>query len=481
MQTATTKSKMTNYRWAVCSMLFFATTINYLDRQVLSLTWKDFLVPEFHWTNSDYGTVTAFFSIVYAITMLFAGKLVDILGTKKGFMWAIGIWSVGACLHSLCGIATAGFIEGKWMLSFSGAKEIIAVISNVAKVASVSVWLFVIARTVLAIGEAGNFPAAVKATAEYFPKRIRGFATSIFNAGTAIGALISPLSIPFIAEAYGWETTFIITGVLGFVWMFFWNNFYKKPHLNAKVNQAELDYINQDDINSDENIVAGEEKKLSLIKAFSYRQTWAICIGKFLTDGVWFFFLFWAPAYISSVFHLKSTQSAPQLFVVYLLTLLSIFGAWLPTWFITKKKMDPYAGRLKAMFIFAFIPLLTFFAQPLGAYSIWLPVIIIGVACAAHQSWSANMYSIAGDLFPKSAVATIIGIGGMAGGLSSFIINKGSGVLFDYAQRTNMQFMGFSGIEAGYFIIFIFCAFAYLLAWIIMKLLVPEYKAVSIN
>ncbi|MBI1783134.1 MAG: MFS transporter [Sphingobacteriales bacterium] len=470
---------MSNYRWTICTLLFFATTINYLDRQVLSLTWKDFLVPEFHWTNSDYGTVTAFFSIVYAITMLFAGKLIDYFDTKKGFLWAIGIWSVGACLHALCGIATAGFIRAEWLLSFAKAKTIIAAVSNTAQVASVSVWLFVMARTVLAIGEAGNFPAAVKATAEYFPKRIRAFATSIFNAGTAVGALMATLSIPFIASAYGWEITFVIIGALGFIWMFFWNNFYKKPHLNSKVNQQELAYIQQDETSDNKETVVAEIKKLSLLKAFSYKQTWAICIAKFLTDGVWFFFLFWAPAYISSVFHLKSTQSAPQLLVVYLLTLLSIFGGWLPTWFITKKKMNPYDGRMKAMFIFAFIPLLTFFAQPLATYSIWLPVIIIGIACAGHQSWSANVYTIAGDLFPKSAVATIIGIGGMAGGLSSFIINKGSGVLFDYAQKTNMKFMGFTGIEAGYFIVFIFCAFAYLIAWFIMKTLLPEYKPVE--
>ncbi|MFT3845971.1 MAG: MFS transporter [Lacibacter sp.] len=215
------KGKMTNYRWVITAMLFFATTINYLDRQVLSLTWKDFIVPEFHWNNSDYGTITGWFSIVYAISMLFAGKIVDWLDTKKGFLWSIGIWSVGAVLHAFCGIATSGMLTGSWAVGFEGAKEAIGTVDDIAKVVSVSVYLFIFARIVLAIGEAGNFPAAIKSTAEYFPKKDRAFSTSIFNAGATVGALLAPISIPFIAKAFGWEMAFIIIGASGFLWMFF--------------------------------------------------------------------------------------------------------------------------------------------------------------------------------------------------------------------------------------------------------------------
>jgi MFS transporter, ACS family, hexuronate transporter len=471
--------KMSKYRWTICSLLFFATTINYLDRQVLSLTWKDFLVPEFHWTNNDYGTITSIFSLAYAFSMLLAGKFVDWMDTKKGFLWAIGIWSVGACLHAFCGIIASGIITDNWMVGFAGAKQALSIVSNMAKVTSVSVTLFVFARIVLALGEAGNFPAAIKATAEYFPKKARGFATSIFNAGATVGALAAPLSIPFIAKAYGWEMAFIIIGALGFVWMGFWLFLYKKPNLNPKVNKEELAYIHQDDINENTN-QNNHQKKISLRQAFSYKQTWAFAVGKFMTDGVWWFFLFWTPAYLSSVFNLNSTQSAPQIFVLYLITLLSIIGGWLPTYFVEEKGMNPYAGRMRAMLIFAFFPLLTLLAQPLGYISVWIPVIIIGIAGAAHQSWSANIFSTVGDMFPKSAIATITGIGGMAGGLGSFLINKGSGKLFDFATNTNMKFMGFEGIKAGYFIIFSICAVAYLIGWIIMKALVPKMKMVEI-
>jgi MFS transporter, ACS family, hexuronate transporter len=472
------KNKMTNYRWTICSLLFFATTINYLDRQVLSLTWKDFIVPEFHWNNNDYGTITAVFSLAYAFSMLLAGKFVDWMDTKKGFLWAIGIWSIGACLHAFCGIATSGIVAGKWLVGFSGAKEALATVSDVSKITSVSVILFVFARIVLALGEAGNFPAAIKATAEYFPKKARGFATSIFNAGATIGALAAPITIPFIAKAYGWEMSFLIIGALGFVWMGFWIFIYKKPDANHKVNEQELAYIRQDDVA--DNVMQGSiQKRITFAQAFRYKQTWAFAFGKFMTDGVWWFFLFWTPAYLSSVYELNSVQSAPQIFVLYAITLLSIIGGWLPTYFVEKKGMNPYAGRMKAMLIFAFFPLLTLLAQPLGHYSVWIPVIIIGIAGAAHQSWSANIFSTVSDMFPKSAIATITGIGGMAGGIGSFLINKGSGKLFDFATNTNMKFMGFEGIKAGYFIIFSICAVAYLIGWVVMKRLVPKYAPIT--
>ena len=474
--------KMSKYRWTICSMLFFATTINYLDRQVLSLTWKDYLVPEFHWTDSDYGTITALFSIFYAASMLLAGRFVDWMDTKKGFLWAIGIWSVGACLHAYCGVATSGLLTGNWLVSFSGAKESLSTVSNVGMILSTSVTLFIFARFVLALGEAGNFPAAIKATAEYFPKKDRALATSIFNAGATVGALAAPISIPFIAKAYGWEMAFIIIGALGFIWMGFWIFIYQKPELHPNVNQAELDYIQQDvaleTSADDDQSTKGQVIKLSFADCFKYKQTWAFAFGKFMTDGVWWFFLFWFPAYLKDIYKMSSTESALPLFVLYMITLLSIIGGWLPTYFVEKKGLNPYEGRMKAMLIFAFFPLLALLAQPLGHISYWFPVIIIGIAGAAHQSWSANIFSTVGDMFPKQAIATVIGIGGMAGGMGSFIINKGSGVLFTHADDTKMVFMGFEGKEAGYFIVFSICAVCYLIGWFVMKSLVPKYKLI---
>lgn len=478
-------NKMTNYRWIICSMLFFATTVNYLDRQVLSLTWKDFIAPEFHWTDAHYGYITAVFSIVYAIANLFAGRFVDWLGSKKGYLWAIAVWSLGACLHALCGWATehtVGLGDVANMIQASG--------DVAATIAITSVYYFIAARIVLGAGEAGNFPAAIKVTAEYFPKKDRAFATSIFNAGSTVGALIAPLCIPTLAKFFknigvgnGWEMAFIIIGALGFIWMGLWLFVYKKPEENKSVNAAELAYIHQDDNEEVETEANNdkEEKKLSILQCLSYRQAWAVIMGKFLTDGVWWFFLFWTPAYISDVYGFSSDTATAQLliFVLYAITMFSIYGGKLPTIIINKTGKDPYAARMKAMFIFALFPLLALFAQPLGEISYWFPIVIIGIAGAAHQSWSANIYTVGSDMFPKSAVATIIGIGGMAGGIGSFLINMGSGLLFDYAGRTNMAFFGFEGKEAGYFIVFCICAVAYMLAWCIMKALVPKYKVIK--
>lgn len=502
-----TSIKPTSFRWTICSLLFVATTINYLDRQVLSLTWKDYLVPEFHWNNNDYGNITALFSIFYAVSMLFAGRFIDRMGTKKGFLYAIAIWSIGACLHAFCGIATAGLITDNWLIGFAGAKEILEKVSDTSLIISTSVSLFIFARLILAIGEAGNFPGAIKATAEYFPKKDRALATSIFNAGATVGALAAPLTIPFIAKSMGWEMAFIIIGALGFIWMGFWMYLYYEPNKHPKVNQLELNYIQQDV--EEDSTETTEVRKLSFSECFKYKQTWAFIFGKFMTDGVWWFYLFWTPAYLSSVYGMDSTQSALPLFLLYIITLLSIIGGWLPKYFVDKKNMNPYSGRMRSMLIFAFFPLLALLAQPLGATSFWIPVIIIGIAGAAHQAWSANIFSTVGDMFPKSAIATIVGIGGMAGGIGSFIINKTSGVLFDYSHINwttidgtpllekypqylnerlpddlliNLEKSGaviVDGINKGYMIIFTVCGVAYLTAWIVMKLLVPKYKVIK--
>ena len=284
---------MTNYRWTICAMLFFATTVNYLDRQVLSLTWDEFIKPEFHWDESHYGTITSVFSIVYAICMLFAGRFVDWMGTKKGFLWAIGVWSAGACLHAVCGIVTEAQVGLHSAAELAGATGDVVV-----TIATVSMYCFLAARCILALGEAGNFPAAIKVTAEYFPKKDRAYATSIFNAGASIGALIAPLTIPILAKMFGWEMAFIVIGGLGFIWMGFWVFMYDAPSKSKHVNQAELDYIEQDNREAGSAPMTDEkdEKRMKFWQCFSYKQTWAFVFGKFMTDGVWWFFLFWTPS-----------------------------------------------------------------------------------------------------------------------------------------------------------------------------------------
>lgn len=486
----TQKKLMTNWRWWMVVLMFLATTINYMDRQVLSLTWKDFIAPEFHWTDDDYGTITALFSIIYAVCMLFAGKFVDWIGTKKGYLWAIGIWSVGACLHAVCGWMTCkieGFADVTAMQTIeTGSAAALAI-------ASTSVWLFVAARAVLAIGESGNFPAAIKTTAEYFPKKDRAFATSIFNAGASIGALIAPATIPLLAQFFrergiggGWEMAFVIIGALGFIWMGFWVFMYDKPENSRYVNAAELAYIHQDDESEvcHKEKESSKEESVSLWKCFKYRQTWAFITGKFLTDGVWWFFLFWAPAYFSDQFGYYSYTKEGILLITVLyaiVTVISIYGGYLPKLFVDKKGMNPYSGRMLAMLIFAFFPLAALFAQPLGAHSAWWPAVLIGLAGAGHQAWSANLFSTIGDMFPKKAVATITGIGGMAGGIGAFIVQKTAGILFTKTGEMGaaFTFLGFEGKQGGYFIMFCCCGVAYILAWTIMKLLVPKYKPVE--
>lgn len=474
---------MTNWRWWLCSLLFVATTVNYLDRQVLSLTYEEFIKPEFHWTDDHYGTITSLFSIFYAIACLFAGKFVDWMGTKKGYMIAIGVWSAGACMHAACGWATA-HIEG---LGSVDAMRAVEAGSNAAlAVATTSVYLFLLCRGILALGEAGNFPAAIKVTAEYFPKKDRAFATALFNAGASVGALAAPLCIPPLAKHLGWEMAFIIIGALGFIWMFFWQFMYDKPENSKHVNEAELQYIHQDDSGEVSPKAASEveEKAIPMYKCFGYRQTWAFIVGKFFTDGVWWFFLFWAPSYFQNQFGYKASSGMGQalIFTLYaIVTILSIFGGYLPKYFVEKKGMQPYSGRMLAMLLFAFFPMVALFAQPLGSFSAWWPAVLIGLAGAGHQAWSANLFSTVGDMFPKSTIATITGIGAMAGGIGSMIIQKSAGRLFTYAETAGeaFQFLGFSGKPAGYFIMFCFCGVAYLIAWGLMKALVPKYSPIK--
>lgn len=468
---------MTHYRWTICMMMFLALTINYLDRQVLSLTWDEFIKPEFHWNEMHYGVVTATFSIVYALGMLFAGRIIDWLGTKKGYLWSIGIWSAGACLHAFCGILTESVVGVEDKAHLIAATGDLAVL-----VSTVSMYFFLAARCVLAIGESGYFPVAVKVTAEYFPKRDRAFATSVFNAGASIGALVAPLSIPLLAKYWGWEFAFVAIGVLGFVWMGFWVFMYAPPAQNRFVNQAELDYIEQDKLLEADLLKEQEKvKNMPILQCFRYRQTWAFLLGKFCTDGVWWFFLFWTPSYLNTQFGIKTSEGLGMalIFTLYFITMLSLVGGKLPTIFINRNKENPYAARMRAMFIFAFVPLVVLFAQPLGTISPWFPIILIGLGCAAHQSWSANIYTTVSDMFPKNAIATVTGIGGMAGGVSSMLMQSCAGSLFVYTDEVQLEFMGFVGKPAGYFIIFCICSVSYLIGWSIMKILVPKYKIIQ--
>ena len=504
-------TKMSNFRWVICGLLFLATTINYMDRQVLSLTWKDFIAPEFHWSDADYGLITGMFSLFYAIANLFAGKFIDWMGTKKGYLIAIFVWSLGAVLHAYSGVISCGILTGNWLVGFETSKELlndyvssgvapswlewlisVGIVEGVATamlaVSTISVFIFLAFRMVLAVGEAGNFPAAIKATAEYFPKKDRAFSTSIFNSGASVGALAAPATIPLLARAWGWEMAFIIIGVLGFVWMGLWTWLYEKPRQNKRVNQAELNYIEQDNDLAEvqDREAVKEEKTIPFFDCFKYKQTWSFLVGKFMTDGVWWFFLFWAPAYFSDQYGYTSdsTMGILLIFTLYaIVTILSIGGGYLPTYFVDKKGMNPYLGRMRAMLIFACFPVLGLFAQPLGAYSAWWPAILIGLLGAGHQAWSANLFSTIGDMFPKSTIGTIVGLGTMAGGIGSMSINLGSGRFFDWAaeQGANFTFFGFEGKPAAYMVVFCICAVAYLIGWCIMKALVPKYKPIVVE
>ena len=445
--TPVSTTKMSNFRWVICALLFLATTINYMDRQVLSLTWKDFIAPEFHWTDADYGTITGLFSLFYAIANLFAGKFIDWMGTKKGYLIAIFVWSLGAVLHAGCGWV-AMKIEG--YPSIEALRLVQAGSDAAVAIATVSVWLFLSCRLILAVGEAGNFPAAIKVTAEYFPKKDRAFSTSIFNSGASVGALAAPATIPLLARAWGWEMAFIVIGALGFLWMGLWAWLYDKPARSKHVNQAELNYIEQDkdiaEVQDRTNVK--EEKTIPFWQCFKFKQTWSFIVGKFMTDGVWWFFLFWAPAYFSDLYGYTSDSTMGILLILTLyliVTILSIGGGYLPTYFVEKKGMNPYLGRMRAMLIFACFPLLGLLAQPLGGVSVWWPAILIGFLGAGHQAWSANLFSTIGDMFPKSTIGTITGIGSMAGGIGSFLINMGSGVLFTFAAGSFVL----NGTDAG--------------------------------
>ncbi|MBC7828961.1 MAG: MFS transporter [Chitinophagaceae bacterium] len=428
------------YRWTICGLVFFATTINYLDRQVISLVVEDYLVPEFKWTETDYANITVAFQLAYAFGMIGAGRLIDKLGTKIGYALSLILWSVAAMGHALIRSTTGFFV----------------------------------ARAALGITESGNFPAAIKATAEWFPKRERALATGIFNSGTNIGAIIAPLSVPFIAEAWGWRATFFITGAIGLLWLIFWFWLYEIPKKQKRLKKEEFDYIHSD---ADEPVVAsnpdGTEKRAPWSRLLAFNQTWAFVIGKFLTDGIWWFYLFWLPKFLKAEYGLEKKEIVIPVALVYTIAAFgSILGGWLPMYFI-KKGWPVFKARKTAMLIYAFCALPVITAQLFGDYSMWLAVSIIGFAAAAHQGWSANIFTTVSDMFPKYSVASVTGIGGMAGGLGGIMVSKSAGSLFDH-------YKALGHIQTGYLIVFVFCGLSYLLAWMIMHFLVPRLKPVNL-
>ena len=429
---------MSKYRWTICSLIFFATTINYLDRAVISLL-KPYLAAAFNWNKvqeaANYSNIEIAFKVAYAFGMLFAGRLVDKLGTKIGYAIATGLWSIAAVLHAL---ATGTF-------GFS------------------------IARVFLGVTEAGNFPAAIKATAEWFPKKERALATGIFNSGSNIGAIIAPLTVPLIAEKFGWQWAFILTGAIGFIWLIFWFIYYEVPSKQKRLSQEEFDYIHSD---KEEQMLDG--KKVSWLKLLQFKQTWAFAIGKFLTDPIWWFYLFWLPDFLLKQYGLKGTAVALPTAMVYVISSIgSIGGGYLPMKLINKG-WPVFKARKTSMLIYAFCVLPIVFAQVLGDVNMWLAVLVIGLAAAAHQAWSANIFTTVSDMFPKSATASVTGIGGMFGGLGGILLS------LLVQKRMFVYYESINQIQTGYYIMFFLCAVAYLLGWTIMHFLVPKMKKIEI-
>ncbi|MEO9003920.1 MAG: MFS transporter [Ginsengibacter sp.] len=437
--------KVGKYRWTICSLLFFATTINYLDRAVISLLKPDLEIL-FNWSETDYANIVVAFQLSYAVGMLLAGRFIDKVGTKIGYAVSLILWSIAAIGHA--------FVR--------------------------STFGFLVARSALGISEAGNFPAAIKTTAEWFPKKERAFATGIFNSGSNIGAILAPLTVPFIAAKWGWQWAFILTGSLGFFWLIFWFIFYEIPSKNKRLSKKEYDYIHNDPdeiettVHTPLDLTANitPQKRVSWFKLLKYNQTWAFILGKFLTDPVWWFYLFWLPAFLKAQYGIEGTKLALPVALVYTMSSIgSVFGGWLPMYFI-KKNWPVFRARKISMLIYAIAVIPVVFAQLLGSVNVWLAVMDIGLAAAAHSAWSANIFTTVSDMFPKKTVASVTGMGGMSGALGGILIAALAGKLFDH-------YKALGNIETGYYIMFFICGSAYLLAWILMHFLAPRMKRIN--
>ncbi len=421
---------MGSYRWIICGLLFFATSINYLDRQVLGIL-KPLLKSDLHISESDYGYIVTAFQVAYAAGMVAAGRIIDGIGTKISYALFLFLWSTASILHAAVGSATG----------------------------------FGIARAFLGASEAGNFPAAVKTVAEWFPRKDRALATGIFNSGTNIGAIIAPVVVPWIAELWGWKMAFVSTGAVGFIWLVFWFMLYDSPGRSRRLSARELEYIRADGD-------AEAEAPLSWIRLFGHRQTWAFFMGKFLTDPIWWFFLFWIPGWLADVRGLDIKNFGLPLVAIYTSTTVgSVCGGWMSS-FMISRGISVHKSRQYTMLLFAFLVTPVVFVQTEGL-GLAAAVALISLAASSHQAWSANLYTTVSDMFPKKAVASVIGIGGMAGALGGMLIAILAGNVLQYYDQRGI-------IKTGYLILFAISGGAYLLAWVIFNVLAPGMKKVEI-
>jgi ACS family hexuronate transporter-like MFS transporter len=440
----------TNYRWIICSLLFFSTTCNYLDRQVISYLKEFFCTPAaqggFGWTNSDFAHLTSAFTAFYAGMTILVGRVIDKIGTKLGLSISLVVWSFFGMLNAFAGRTVA---------------------------------MHMAVRSAFGIGEAGNFPASIKIVAEWFPKRERAFATGIFNSGSNLGAMISALFVPWclihFGDQEGWKMAYILTGVVGLVWLIFWFWLYDIPARQKRLSKAEYDYIHSDEVVAVSDTVS-DKGKVSWGRLFGYRQTWSFFFGKFMTDGVWWFYLFWLPDYLKKQFGMTKKEVMLPTFIVYGVAIIgSIYGGSLPMSLI-KKGMQVYKARMTAMLIIAVFPLAVLSTQyfgdvgKFGKMAAVLAVAAICIGAAAHQAWSANLFTTVSDMFPKKAVASVTGIGAMAGGIGGVLVQLLAGALTD-AFKQNPQ--------TAYLLMFILCAVSYLAAWGIMKAFVPQEKVIT--
>jgi len=439
---------ISRFRWVICALLFFSTTVNYLDRQVISYLKEFFCTPSaaggFGWTNAEFSYLTASFTGVYAAATIFAGWFIDKIGTKLGLALSLITWSFFGIVNAFIG-------------SF--------------------IWLHVLVRSLFAVGEAGNFPASIKTVAEWFPKRERALATAIFNAGSNGGAMVAALFVPtcvgWFGVQQGWKWAFIITGAGGLFWLIFWFWLYDPPNKHRSLSKAEYDYIHIDDETPTDAQTGDKAARVSWAQLFKYRQLWAFFAGKFMTDGIWWFYLFWLPDYLIKQFGVKPEQVRIPTFIIYGVAIVgSIYGSSIPLTLI-KRGMAVYKARMTTMFIIALFPLAVLTTQYFGNkdhFGQWaelLAIATICIGCTAHQAWSANLFTTVSDMFPKKTVASVIGIGTMAGGIGGVIVQIIQGQLRDHFPRV------------AYFIMFIICALSYLIAWTIMKALVPRHKPIT--
>jgi len=445
------RPERSNYRWIICGLLLFSTTFNYLDRQVISYLKEFFCTPVaqggFGWTNTDFANLTSFFTAFYAGMTLIAGWVVDKIGTKLGLALSLIVWSVFGIANAFVGRMVA---------------------------------MHIAVRSAFGIGEGGNFPASIKTVAEWFPKRERAFATGIFNSGSSVGPMVAAFFVPwclaFYGAAKGWKMAFILTGAVGFIWLIFWFWLYDTPARQQRLSQAEFDLIHSDSEPDTAVDDATGPVKISWAKLFGYRQTWAFVVGKLMTDGVWWFYLFWLPDYLRKQFNMSTHEVRVPTFIVYGLAIVgSVIGGSIPMAFI-KRGMPVYRARMSAMLLIAVFPLIVLTTQYFGDVARFgtmaesLAVATICIAAASHQAWSANLFTTVSDMFPKKAVGTVVGMGALAGGVGGVLVQKLAGALTDAFIATPKVAYGF---------MFMVCALSYLIAWIIIKILVPRHRTIT--